>query len=125
MVPIHTIKRTVTELSGRRNMACYYVLCLAVQAARDRLPAEPPMGVICATVQDSTGMSGGAVSKALSRVTADIWDNGNRDKLRKIYGRPILERPSPKELVFVLAGYCQAPSDHPPVGTSVFLDSTI
>ena len=67
------------------------------------------MSTICAMVQTSTGMSVKAISKALSRVTADIWDYGNRDKLQQIYGRPVLEQPTPKELVSVLAVYCQAP----------------
>lgn len=66
------------------------------------------MNTICAMVQTSTGMSVKAISKALSRVTADIWVYGNRDKLQQIYGRPVLEQPTPKELVFVLAMYCQA-----------------
>ena len=66
------------------------------------------MSTICAMVQASTGMSVKAISKALSRVTADIWVYGNRDKLQQIYGRPVLEQPTPKELVSVLAVYCQA-----------------
>ena len=66
------------------------------------------MSTICAMVQTSTGMSVNAISKALSRVTADIWEYGNRDRLQQIYGRPVLEQPTPKELVSVLAVYCQA-----------------
>ncbi len=66
------------------------------------------MSTICAMVQTSTGMSVKAISKALSRVTADIWVYGNQDKLQQIYGRPVLEQPTPKELVSVLAVYCQA-----------------
>ena len=104
--PIHTIQRTVTELSGRRGKPCYYVLRLAVEAACGYMPEEPRMGAICAMVQARADMSTGAVSKALSRVAADIWDHGNRDKLRQIYGRPVPEPPSPKELVLVLAEYC-------------------
>ena len=104
--PIHAIQRTVTELSGRRGKPCYYVLRLAVEAACGYMPEEPRMGAICAMVQARADMSTGAVSKALSRVAADIWDHGNRDKLRQIYGRPVPEPPSPKELVLVLAEYC-------------------
>ena len=71
------------------------------------------MSAICAMVQASTGMSVKAISKALSRVTADIWEYGNRDKLQQIYSRPVLEQPTPKELVSVLAVYCQALESHP------------
>ena len=66
------------------------------------------MSTICAMVQASSGMSVKAISKALSRVAADIWEYGNRDKLQQIYGRPVLEQPTPKELVSVLAVYCQS-----------------
>ena len=66
------------------------------------------MCTICTMVQVKTGMSVKAVSKALSRVAVDIWDFGNRDKLCQIYGRPVIEQPTPKELVFVLATYCQS-----------------
>ncbi len=71
------------------------------------------MSTICTMVQTSSGMSVKAISKALSRVTADIWDYGNRDKLQQIYGRPVLEQPTPKELVSVLAVYCQALESRP------------
>ncbi len=110
---IWTVQRIVTKLSGRRNKSCYYVLSLAVEAAWSCLPEEPKMGVICAMVQARTGMSAGAVSKALSRVTADIWDYGDREKLHKIYGHSVAEKPTPKALVFVLAVYCQSMGSRP------------
>ena len=104
----------MTELSGRRNKACYYVLCLAVETACGCLPEEQAMKTVCAAVGRRAGMSCPAAAKALSRVTTDIWDFGNRDKLRELYGRPVLERPTPKELVWVLAYYCWAGEDSPP-----------
>ncbi len=97
------IMQMVTEISGRRNKSCYYVLCRAVYAARARQPGDMQMKTVCACVKSDTGMSAPAVAKALSRAADDIWDNGNHSKLEEIYGRPILERPSPKELVNVLA----------------------
>lgn len=103
----------MTELSGRRNKACYYVLCLAVEAARGCLPEEPAMKMVCANIRQSTGMTAAAAAKALSQATADIWEYGNRDKLQEVYGRPLYERPSPKELVCVLANYCWAGERRP------------
>ncbi len=114
----------MTKLSGRRNKSCYYVLCLAVEVARSCLPEEPKMGVICAMVQARTGMSVGAVSRALSRVTADIWDYGDRDKLRQIYGHPVSEKPTPKALVFVLAVYFQS-ADSRPRAVSTLSSNTV
>ena len=98
------------ELSGRCNKSCYRVLCLAVDAARGCLPGELKMCAVCAMVQTRTGMSAEAVSKALSRVAADIWDYGNRDKL------------TPKELIFVLAVHCQAPESRSRVVTTLLPD---
>ena len=89
---------------------------------RSCLPKEPKMNTICAMVQTSTGMSVKAISKALSRVAADIWDYGNRDKLCQIYGRPVLEKPTPKELIFVLAVHCQAPESRSRVVTTLLPD---
>ena len=97
------IMRLVTEISGRRSKGCYYVLCRAVELVRDCQPGEVQMKAVCAMVHQDNGMTPGAVEKALSRAVDDIWDNGNRDKLQQIYGRPLWERPSPKELVNVLA----------------------
>lgn len=81
------------------------------------------MNVICAGVQQRTGKSADAVSRALSRVTADIWDYGNRDKLRQIYGRSIPERPSPKELILVLAHYCWS-AERLPSDSAILSDRT-
>ena len=93
----------VTEISGRRNKGCYYVLCWAIEAVRECQPGGMQMKEVCAEIHKDVGMSPGAAAKALSRAVDDIWDNGNRDKLQQIYGRPLLERPSPKELINVLA----------------------
>ena len=102
---MHEIMRLVGEISGRRNKSCYYVLCRAVEAVRDRQPEDIQMKTVCAMICRRVGMTPSAAAKALSRAVDDIWDFGDRDKLRAIYGRPVAERPTPKELVNVLAQY--------------------
>ncbi len=103
MVRLQEIMQLVTEISGRRNKECYYVLCWAIEVVRDHQPDGMQMKEVCAVIKKNAGMTPGAAAKALSRAVDDIWDNGNREKLCQIYGRPLLERPSPKELINVLA----------------------
>ena len=103
MVCLQEIMQLVTEISGRRNKGCYYVLCWAIEVVRERQPDGMQMKEVCAVINKDAGMTPGAAAKALSRAVDDIWDNGNREKLCQIYGRPLLERPSPKELINVLA----------------------
>ena len=103
VVLMQEIMQLVTEISGRRNKGCYYVLCWAIEAVRDRQPSVMQMKEVYAMIHEDVGMSPEATAKALSRAVDDIWDNGNHEKLCQIYGRPLLERPSPKELINVLA----------------------
>ena len=106
MVDVQEIKKVVSEISGRRSKECYFILCYAVYVARKYQPAEPRMKLLCAEVRREVGKKkDNTVSKALSRAVDDIWQYGDRSKLNESYGRPILERPSPKEIVNRLAQY--------------------
>ena len=40
------------------------------------------------------------VAKALSRAVEDIWEYGDHSCLRRMYARNVLERPTPKELIY-------------------------
>lgn len=105
---MNTIRHIITELSGRRNKECYYVLCCAVEIAYFYAPEEPLMKVILTDVSKKLGKSNTkSVSKALSRAVEDIWDYGDREKLRQIYSREVLDRPTPKELVYRIAEYAK------------------
>ena len=106
---MRSVRQVVTELSGRRNKECYYILCCAVESAVRHAPKEPPMKTILADVSEMTGKENTrSISKALSRAVDDIWEYGDRKKLEEIYGRPIAERPTPKELVYRLAIYVRS-----------------
>jgi len=98
-------KKLVTEISGRRGQECYYILCCAVDVAISCQPTEPTMTVILTEVSKRTGKKHKTASKALSRALEDIWEHGDRRRLQEIYGRTIIEKPTPKDLVCVLAQY--------------------
>ena len=99
------IKEAVARISGHRNQACYTALCYAAEAARRYQPQEPRMKTILADAAAQMGAPGGVstLSKALSRVTRDIWDHGDRRELEKLFGGTLLEQPSPRALVLRLA----------------------
>ena len=81
-------------------------MCYAVDIARRWQPKEPQMNAVCEEIRKEVGkQSNNTVLKALSRAVDDIWEQGDRNRLQKIYGRPLWERPSPKELVVMLAQY--------------------
>lgn len=99
------IKETVARISGRRNQACYTVLCYAAEAACRCQPQEPQMKTILrdAAARMGTAETPATLSKALSRVMRDIWDHGDRRELEKLFGGPLVEQPTPRALVLRLA----------------------
>ena len=110
------IKETIARISGHRHRRGYAVLICAVQAAHKYQPREPQMNAI---QKDVAAMMGGgrtptAVSRNLARVTVDIWEHGDRQELSKVYGHPVQDRPTPKELVLRLAEYVWEEKDARP-----------
>ena len=99
------IRSTVMQLSGRLGNACYDTLCLAIEAAQSVPPEEFQMKRIWSEVRNRTGKSTNAISRALARAANDIWERGNRALLCEIFGRKLVEAPTSKELVLVLAEY--------------------
>ncbi|MBQ1280825.1 MAG: hypothetical protein IIY16_01090 [Oscillospiraceae bacterium] len=96
-----TVDQIVTELSGRRNKSCYKVLAWAIKVALSYAPEEPQMKLIESEVAKKLQMEHPrTVAKALSRAVEDIWEYGDRACLRKMYARKVLERPTPKELIY-------------------------
>ncbi len=100
------IKKLVLEICGRRGNGYYYIFCCALQVAINHQPQEIAMKSICLEVQTITGKNKiQSISKALSRATNDIWEHGNIKRLEQILGRPIIEKPMPKDLIIILAQY--------------------
>ena len=101
-------KALVTRLSGHRNRSCYFVLCCAVEVARQHQPLELPLKNILEEVQQllaSESRKPATLSKALSRAVIDLWESGNRAELEKIFGRKILDCPTPREIIYRLAEF--------------------
>lgn len=103
------VKEAVTKISGRRGKKCYYILCCVVEAAIFYQPKEPQMKVLLADVRNTVHhLQAKTISKALSRAVDDIWQYGDRLALQKLFGHSLIEKPSPKDLVFVLAQHLWA-----------------
>jgi len=105
------IKRMVTKISGHRGRECYYTLCCAVNAAIRYQPNEPPMKVLCADIHMWSRKDIKSIERNLCRAVDDIWEFGDREELNALYGRIVTEKPTPKDLVCVIAEYIWIDSD--------------
>lgn len=62
------------------------------------------MGTVLDEFEKRTGRKPKTVSKSLARVTAAIWESGNKVVLRELYhGHLPASRPTPKNLIIRLA----------------------
>lgn len=107
-------EEVVKKVSGLDYKTFYPVLCCALEVVTEQIPRQLCMNDIVAKVSVRTGMKPTAVSKAISRATTDIWDNGNRAELEKIYGHSLAsdKKPLPRELVLKLAQYMAKPVEY-------------
>ena len=78
------IRSTVMQLSGRWGNTCYATLCLAVEAALDLPYGDVQMKHLWSAIHERTGKSPQAISRALARAAADVWERGNRELLEAL-----------------------------------------
>lgn len=97
------ILRTVEKISGKLSLDCYYDLCCLVKAAIPRMPGTFSMETLYPEAQRYSEKEKDTLAKALSRAAEDIWDCGDRAELQKLFQRVLREKPTPKDLVRVLA----------------------
>ena len=97
------ILRTVEKISGKLSRDCYYDLCCLVKAAIPRMPGTFSMETLYPEAQRYSEKEKDTLAKALSRAAEDIWDCGDRAELQKLFQRVLWEKPTPKDLVRVLA----------------------
>ena len=97
------ILRTVEKISGKLSRDCYYDLCCLVKAAIPRMPGTFSMETLYPEAQRYSDKETDTLAKALSRAAEDIWDCGDRAELQKLFQRVLREKPTPKDLVRVLA----------------------
>lgn len=105
------IRSTVMQLSGRWGNTCYATLCLAVEAALDLPYGDVQMKHLWSAIHERTGKSPQAISRALARAAADVWERGNQELLAAIFARTLKKAPTAKELVFTLAEYVRPQLD--------------
>lgn len=98
------IRSTVMQLSGRWGNTCYATLCLAVEAALDLPYGDVQMKHLWSAIHERTGKSPQAISRALARAAADVWERGNRELLEAIFCPDPEESPDRKGAGFHAGG---------------------
>lgn len=102
----------VNSISGHSGNSGYYILSRAVAETRKYVPERPlVMKEIYPIVAKRCNTSVEAVSKAVARATEDCWEHGDRVQLERIAGRKLWEKPSPKDLLVLLACYLSGMED--------------
>lgn len=109
------INQVIRSISGHDNKTCYHALRQAVGYTLEQLPMHPQMKDIAREAARRSGNPDGekAAAKALGRAAADVWEYGCRANLERIFGRPLLEAPTPKSLVWTLAEYIRETEGQP------------
>ena len=103
---MHKIQELVSSVSGRIGKSGYPQLIYAVYLTCDYLPKYPRFTKdIYPQVAAYFSMRTSAVSKAICRACQDCWDYGNRKRIEEIAGRPLVEKPAPRELILYFAMY--------------------
>lgn len=100
-------QQALHSIRGRHHLSCYDIMEHAVDLAVESYPAKPSMKVIGREVAHRADkpLSPSAVSRAMSRAAQDIWDNGSRENLTKIYGHPLREQPTAQSVIYTLSEY--------------------
>lgn len=115
------INQVIRSISGHDNKTCYHALRHAVAYTLEQLPLHPQMKDIAREAARRNGQPEGerTAAKALGRAAADVWEYGCRANLEHIFGRPLLEPPTPKSLVWTLAEYIRETEGNPDVQYTV------
>lgn len=106
-VPCAQATQIVNRISGRNNLTCYEVLRYAIDVSLEHYPEHLQMKVIDREVARKAEMTVKpmAVSRALARAAADIWENGCREQLEQIYGHQLHDAPSALSIIHTVSDY--------------------
>ena len=104
------VKGVIASISGKIGKKGYYDLSFAVYIAMQYQPMEVPLKVIFAQMRQMkyTTNEINSVNRAIARAVDDIWKNGSRENLCKIFGRELKEKPSTRDMICALSQYCWA-----------------
>ena len=97
------ILRTVEKISGKLSRDCYYDLCFAWSRSPSPCRAPSPWRRCIRRRRDTVKRKRTPWQKALSQAAEDIWDCGDRAGCRSSFNASLPEKPTPKDLVRVLA----------------------
>jgi len=104
MIPVKEIQDVIMSMGGQPGKDRHWLLCLAIYEARERWPERLQMKEIWAQVQRKAGKNKAtAVSKALDRAVADLWEKGDREVLAGYQRGWRYDKPSPKDFIYVAA----------------------
>ena len=97
------ILRAVERISGRLSRDCYLDLCRMVEAAIPCMPGNFSLEALYPAAQQGSGKGRSALTRSLSRAADDVWLNGDREELARLFQHPLRDKPSPKDLIRALA----------------------
>ena len=102
------IRSIVNLISGKKRKSECDDLSFAIYIAFLHQPNEIPLKAVFKEMKERklTTKSVAALERSISRVADDVWCFGNRETLNTIYGREVIEKPMPKDLVYVISQYC-------------------
>lgn len=104
MIPVKNIQNVILEMGGHQGREGYDLLCMAIFVARKQQPIMPQMKEIWSEVKRMANKeTTKAVSKALERAVADLWEDGYREVLSSYQRSWEYDRPAPKEFIRVVA----------------------
>lgn len=98
------IQEAVLAMGGHQGKECYSLMCMAIEEALRQQPLMPKMKELTEAVRKKAHKKmATAVSKALERAVADLWQYGDLEVLGRYQHSWKYERPYPKEFIYVVA----------------------
>lgn len=96
------IRQQLTRLGLSSSREPYHTLFLMVEAALRTGHAAPQMKALHAYAAAHSGKTLSAVTRAASRAMEELWEHGDREALADLFGKPLVIRPHPRDLVLRL-----------------------
>lgn len=101
MKPIHN---AILDIDAHLSNEEFNILCLAIQEYQRHLPCVPLMKEIEMDIKIRTGKrTSAAISKALERAVAHIFETGDLETLARYQKSWRYEKPFPNEFIRVVA----------------------
>jgi len=101
------VNQVIRSISGHDAKKGYQLFRLAVRITLEQLPERPDMKTISREIASGLEppIKEKSVAQTLERTAADIWCYGCRKNLERIFGRPLVEQPTAKSMILIVAEY--------------------